>query len=103
MSTPGPSRRRLAASAAELLAVAVVVCDRQGAARYANRAWTVMTGLVFPQWLGLGWSSVLDPVGRQAAVDGLVSCAGRGGCVRRRVVAARFPRRSPDAVGKGAS
>lgn len=50
----GPSRRRLAASAAELLTVAVVVCDRQGAARYANRAWTVMTGQVFPQWLGLG-------------------------------------------------
>src|SRR5579871_4038681 len=78
MSTSRPSRMRLASSTADLLAVAVVVCDREGAARYANRAWTLMTGQVFPQWLGLGWSAVLDPIGRQATVEGLMSCVGRG-------------------------
>ena len=69
---------RLASSAADLLAVAVVVCDRYGAAHYVNQAWSLLTGQVFPQWLGLGWLTVLDPIGRQTAVDGLVRCVGRG-------------------------
>jgi diguanylate cyclase (GGDEF)-like protein/PAS domain S-box-containing protein len=68
----------LSSSTADLLAVAVIVCDRFGSARYANRAWTEMTGQVFPEWAGLGWSTALDQTGRQATIDGVVNRAGRG-------------------------
>ena len=46
--------------AADLLSVGVVVGDRFGGCRFANRAWEDMTGQEEEEWTGAGWLDVID-------------------------------------------
>ena len=56
------------AMVADLLAVGIVLGDTEGAATFANRRWSEMTGQPDGQWLGFGWLGALPPEKRARAL-----------------------------------
>ena len=58
----------LTSSNADLLPLGVLIATADGAATYANRVWTALTGQAEDEWAGPGWLDILDIKCR--AVDG---------------------------------